>query len=101
MLVEDGVPRGLLFLALNANIERQFEFVQHTWLGNPKFGGLYDETDALLGNATDGPGRFTIQGSPARTELRGLPSFVTVRGGAYLFMPGVRGLRMLGAQSAS
>ena len=101
VLVDDGVPRDFIFLALNTNIERQFEFVQHTWLGNPKFGGLYDETDALLGNATDGPGRFTIQGSPWRTELRGLPSFVTVRSGAYLFMPGVRGLRMLGADPAS
>ncbi len=100
-LVDDHVERGLLFLALNANLERQFEFVQHTWLGNPKFDGLYDETDAVLGNPADGPGRFTIQGSPFRTEVRGLKNFVTVRGGAYFFMPGVRGLRMLGQGPAS
>ena len=37
--------RGLNFICLNANIQRQFEFVNHTWLNNPKFGRLYDDAD--------------------------------------------------------
>ena len=41
--------RGLHFICLNANIARQFEFVQHTWLNNPKFAGLYDDADPLVG----------------------------------------------------
>jgi deferrochelatase/peroxidase EfeB len=32
--------RGLHFICLNANISRQFEFIQNTWINNNKFGGL-------------------------------------------------------------
>lgn len=92
---DDRRERGIFFICLNANIERQFEFVQHSWCNNPKFGDLYDEVDPLLGNH---PSRsFTQQGAPLRRRVHGMPSFVTVRGGAYFFMPGVSGLRMLAA----
>lgn len=90
---DDERERGLFFLCVNANIERQFEFVQHSWCNNPKFGDLYDEQDPLLG--TDPSGTFTMQGHPLRSRVRGIPSFVTVRGGAYFFLPGIRALRML------
>ena len=92
---ESGEERGLHFLCLNANIARQFELVQHTWLNNPKFGDLYEDPDPLVGVA-GGDGRtFTIQGNPARRRLRGMPEFVSVRGGAYLFLPGIGALRYL------
>ena len=35
----DSAERGLHFICLNANIARQFEFVQHTWLNNPSSAG--------------------------------------------------------------
>ncbi|MET1110662.1 MAG: hypothetical protein ABWX67_03955, partial [Allosphingosinicella sp.] len=35
-----GEKPGLLFMCLNGDIERQFEFVQQTWLANPGFQGL-------------------------------------------------------------
>lgn len=92
---DDGRERGLLFMCVNANIERQFEFVQHTWCNNPKFAGLYDEQDPLLANQPLGGGRFSIQDAPIRKKVRGIPSFVTVRGGAYFFMPGIRALRLV------
>jgi Dyp-type peroxidase family len=98
-LADDGVDRGIMFLAINANLERQFEFVQHTWLNNPKFGGLYDEIDPLIGTPDADSGSFTIQRSPARARLNGIPSFVTVRGGSYFFLPGIRALRALGDDS--
>ncbi len=41
----DTTERGLNFICLNANIQRQFEFINHTWLNNPKFDGLYDDAD--------------------------------------------------------
>ena len=41
---------GLYFLCLAANLSRQFEFVQHTWLNNATFDGLYDDTDPLTGS---------------------------------------------------
>ena len=79
------------------NISRQFEFVQHTWLNNPRFGGLYDNPDPLLSPAPPGGRTFTIPARPVRERYRGLPRFVSVRGGAYFFLPGIRALRYLAA----
>jgi Dyp-type peroxidase family len=88
--------RGIHFMCLNANIARQFEFVQHTWLNDPKFAGLYDDTDPLVAPHQGDAGRtFTVQASPFRRRVTGLPPFVTVRGGAYFFLPGIRALRFL------
>ena len=94
---DDGVDRGLFFLCLNANIERQFEFMQDTWCNNPKFGGRYDEIDPVIGNQAEDGGNFTVQGRPVRRRYTGLPTFVTTRGGEYFFLPGVRALRCLAA----
>ena len=92
----DGQRRGLVFLALNASFRRQFEFVQQTWLNNPKFGGLYDERDPLVTTVVDDGGqRFSIPDVPARRRVSGIPRFVTVRGGAYFFVPGLRALEWL------
>jgi Dyp-type peroxidase family len=93
---DDGNERGLFFICLNANIERQFEFIQHSWCNNPKFGGLYDEQDPLLGNQA-GSGNFTIQQNPVRKRLFELPTFVTTRGGGYFFLPGIKALQQLGS----
>lgn len=92
---DDGVGRGLFFMCVNANIERQFEFVQQTWLNNPKFGELYDDQDPVMGTPPEDGGVFTVQRSPFATRVHELPNFVTVRGGAYFFLPGVRALRAL------
>ena len=46
---DDGKERGLLFMCLNTDIARQFEFVQQTWLLNRNFATLFDETDPLVG----------------------------------------------------
>jgi Dyp-type peroxidase family len=93
--------RGLHFVAINANIERQFEFIQNAWMARTKFDGLTEESDPLLGN------RDPVQGCPftntfsipqqgaVRKRVMDLPQFVTVRGGAYFFMPGIRALRYL------
>ncbi|WP_328966606.1 Dyp-type peroxidase [Streptomyces sp. NBC_00239] len=86
---------GLHFLCLNANISRQFEFIQHTWLNNPDFNGLYDGPDPVVGARQDHHSTFTVQARPVRTRYRDLPQFVYVRGGAYFFLPGLRALRYL------
>jgi deferrochelatase/peroxidase EfeB len=57
---DDGQSRGLVFAALNANIERQFEFVQQAWITSPNFAGLYDEADPMLGGRTEHAGVFSI-----------------------------------------
>ncbi|HEY8186719.1 MAG TPA: Dyp-type peroxidase [Pyrinomonadaceae bacterium] len=97
--VDDGVPRGLHFLCLNADIERQFEFVQQTWINNPVFGGLDGEVDPLVGNLTKGDEIFTVQADPLRTRVHNLERFVTVKGGAYFFLPSLRALRYLASLS--
>jgi Dyp-type peroxidase family len=98
---DDGVERGLFFLCVNANIERQFEFVQQTWLNNRKFGQLYDDQDPVMGTPPDDGGIFTVQRSPVATRVHELPNFVTVRGGAYFFLPGLRALRALAGVDGS
>jgi Dyp-type peroxidase family len=94
-LVDDGQERGLHFICLNSDIERQFEFVQQTWLNNPVFGGLYDEVDPLVGNIAKGNANFTVQADPLRTCVHGLSRFVTVKGGSYFFLPSIRALTYL------
>lgn len=95
---EDRQERGLMFVCLAANIERQFEFVQQTWLNSTKFHGLYDEKDPLLGDQpANGGGVMTVPGAPVRQRVTGIPRFVTVRGGGYFFMPGINALRYLAA----
>jgi hypothetical protein len=64
-----------------------------------KFDGLTEESDPLLGNRQPIPGcpvtdAFSLpQGDGTRRHIRGLPQVVTVRGGAYFFLPGIRALR--------
>jgi Dyp-type peroxidase family len=91
----DGPETGLYFLCLAANLSRQFEFVQHTWLNNAKFGGLYDDTDPFTGTRQPAGATFTVPPRPVRQRYRGLPQFVRTRGGAYFFMPGISALRYL------
>jgi Dyp-type peroxidase family len=96
-----GTDAGLHFICLAANIKRQFEFVQSAWLIGSKFAGLTGECDPLLGNRVSDHGGFPTDGfsipqadGPDR-RLSSLPQFVTVLGGAYFFLPGIRALRYL------
>jgi Dyp-type peroxidase family len=91
--------RGLHFICINANISRQFEFLQNAWIMNTKFAGMTGESDPLLGSREPLPGcpvtdDFMIPGENGkRRRVSGLPQFVTVRGGAYFFLPSLRALR--------
>jgi deferrochelatase/peroxidase EfeB len=95
--------RGLHFICLNANILRQFEFLQNAWTVNTKFSGLTGEGDPLVGIREGIPGcpitdNFTIpKEGGLRRRVSGLPQFITVRGGAYFFLPGLRALRYFAA----
>ena len=86
---------GLHFVCLVASLARQFEFVQHTWLNNPNFNGLYDDTDPLAGSRDGRGATFTAPRRPVRRRYRGLPQFVRTRGGAYFFLPSISALRYL------
>jgi Dyp-type peroxidase family len=89
----DGEDRGLVFVALQASIERQFEIVQARWLNDGDAFGLGRTPDPVAGAVTC-PARQSFGGRPPvyATALR---SFVTLRGGEYLFVPALSGLRAL------
>lgn len=96
--VNDADEHGIMFLAINSNIERQFEFVQQQWVhyGNDFFQG--DDKDPLVGS-NEGKGKMVIQGD-SRTDrpphiCTGLPSFVNTRGGDYFFIPSLTALRQI------
>lgn len=91
---EDGKERGLHFICINSNIERQFEFIQQTWVNNLNFATLDHETDPLIGRRTQ-TNIFTMPGYPARTRIHNLSDFITIKGGAYFFMPGMGALKEL------
>ncbi|MFL5294787.1 MAG: Dyp-type peroxidase [Phenylobacterium sp.] len=84
------IERGLLFMALNTDIARQFEFIQQTWMLNRNFAALYDETDPLVG----AQGKFTVPRSPLRARVD-VKTFVQLAGGDYFFLPSLPTLRFL------
>jgi Dyp-type peroxidase family len=94
VLEDDGADRGGVFLLIGAHPKRQFEFVQSQWITDGDFIAHGREQDPIMSNGED-EGVFTIPKRPVRRRLRGLPQFVSVRGGEYLFMPGLRALRWL------
>jgi Dyp-type peroxidase family len=90
--VDDGQERGLLFICLNTDIERQFEFVQKTWILNQNFATLFDETDPLVGPK----GHFTIPQQPLRRIVE-VETFIRMAGGEYFFLPSIPALNYLAA----
>lgn len=113
----DTPERGTFFMCFNANIERQFEFVQQTWINSPSFHGGRHGPDPLVSTKAEGD-QYIIAGSAnswllnlhppaadatqaAFAQLKGAdiskrPSgpqdFSQVVGGGYFFMPGLQAL---------
>jgi Dyp-type peroxidase family len=97
-----GKPRGLLFIAMNASLERQFEFVQRHWMNDGAISRQGYDRDPICG-AHLGSGKLIVQGDAASGRpplvLTGLPRFVTTRGGDYFFMPSLSALFALASGS--
>ncbi|GEO08854.1 Dyp-type peroxidase [Segetibacter aerophilus] len=92
--------RGLNFICFNADLARQFEFIQNIWINNPKFQSLTDELDPLVANPlgrgnNNETNSFSIQEKPFRKRLQNLPMFVHTMGGAYFFMPSISAVKYL------
>jgi Dyp-type peroxidase family len=104
-IIRRGMPytekdeRGLVFVCFNASISRQFEQIQGNWLMGGDAFGLGEERDFLTGGL-DHAGqmtRLTVHGhraAPPRFLTRDR-QFVTVRGGYYLFVPGLPALGLI------
>ena len=93
-LEDDGVDRGLINLFIQADIERQFEFVQKEWMKGGEFIGL-DPSEQDPFNGAGGEGSQMSVPGAKRPFVFDLPSFVNVKGGEYLFVPGLKALEGL------
>lgn len=93
---DDAKERGLLFMCLNSDLVRHFEFVQQSWLLNPSFATLFDETDPLLGphQALDPPRKMSIPACPIRWRPE-VHTYVQMAGGEYFFLPSIPALDYL------
>ena len=100
---DDG-NHGIVIMMLNADINRQFEFVQQQWInyGNDFKAG--NDKEILLGNHSlddKFPSKAVIQVDPDSNQapylLSNIPRLVETRGGDYFFMPSVTALRMIAA----
>ena len=91
--VDDHKDRGLIFICLNADLERQFELIQSLWCNDGNAFGLGNDKDYLLGD-NRGTGKVTIQGDPPHLA-DAQPDVVLTRGCEYLLVPGIGALRDL------
>lgn len=93
---------GLFFMCLNSELERQFEFIQQTWVMAMQFMGVENEVDAILGRGSHKPddsphktARLTIPTPHGPIYVRNLRDVVQVRGGGYFFLPSKSALAWL------
>jgi Dyp-type peroxidase family len=93
-LPHDGV--GLLFMSYQADLDRQFRFMQTQWVDQENFpqGGV--GVDPVLSNKGQLAQTWPTQwGQTAPTASALFNGFVTLRGGEYFYAPSVDGLKAL------
>jgi deferrochelatase/peroxidase EfeB len=92
--IDGDRPAGMLFMCLNSDIERQFEFLQQTWLLGPNFHGLDHEFDPLLGPGGDDQA-LAVPTASGTVRIEPLRRFSTTLGGGYFFLPSKSCLALL------
>jgi putative iron-dependent peroxidase len=96
---EGQAPRnGIFFIACNADLERQFEFIHQRWVRNPRFGCLHDQDDPVVGTPVS-PKTFSIPGLASGEEIS-LDAFTQTLGGGYFFLPGIKALEFIAKHGA-
>jgi Dyp-type peroxidase family len=85
---------GLQFICFNANIQLQFEFIQHAWSNNNQMRNTTNDVDVIIGvpaegNPNNADGQFTIQNDPVNEFVDDWKPFVNIKGGAYYFFPSI------------
>jgi Dyp-type peroxidase family len=91
---DDGKERGLYFIAFSAKAMETMEFLQREWVNHGNFIGLKNEKDPIIG-LNEGKGTFTMPKDPMPKRFVGLPTFNTLKGGMYLFMPGINAIKWI------
>ncbi len=87
----DGEVGGLLFMAFCANLDRQFEFVQRSWLVEGNVFGLVGQPDIVVGQ----PDTLVVRANPKVHTV--IPQLVTTKDGEYFFMPSKPAIRGIAA----
>ncbi len=94
---------GLLFMAYNQDIGRQFEFTQASWANNPNFlrplaqAGSPTGPDPVIGQGPPLPNEWPkVWNNPAAgSSSFTFGQFVTLKGGEYFFAPSIATLQAL------
>ena len=90
---------GLLFMAYNHELARQFEFTQKSWVNNPAFpaGGAPPKLDPIIGQGPVGAQHWPKKWDDPAVGAAALSfqGFVKMRGGEYFFAPSLNFLRSL------
>ena len=97
----DNAERGLMFIAVNARITEQFEFIQRSWLNDGFAFAAGHNPDPIAGSWDNGEKRsIVIPGRPP--VVADLPQpLVATRGAAYTFAPSMAALHHLADASDS
>jgi deferrochelatase/peroxidase EfeB len=100
--VDDGQKRGLAGHFMCVMLSDQFEFLMSQWVNSGAFPGLKAQAgiDPLLGNVPGGSS-FTYWESGKPVTVNGLSSFVTTKGGLYLFIPSITAIRWMAKNGGS
>ncbi|RUT02793.1 peroxidase [Dulcicalothrix desertica PCC 7102] len=100
----DDTERGLLFLAYQTSIERQFEFITTNWINNPNFPDSGAGHDPIVGqNNNLGENRVRSWNLPVKNPDGGVTKisvkipidWVIPTGGGYFFAPSISALNYL------
>jgi deferrochelatase/peroxidase EfeB len=96
---DDG-NHGIIIMMLNADISRQFEFVQQQWINYGNDFRAANDKEIILGNhCSEQPSKAVIQADPNGDQppyfVRNIPRLVETRGGDYFFVPSMTALRMI------
>lgn len=97
---------GLLFMAFNSDIARQFEFTQISWANNSSFpqvppGAPDPGVDPIIGQTPGDAARPHITcpvkwgDAASSTTVANVPRAVTMKGGEYFFAPSLNFLRAM------
>ncbi len=93
---DPAAPRGLLFMCFQQDIDRQFEFIQRTWVDSVIFPrGILVQGDTgddpLIGQDPDEAQRWPKRwgDEEAGRKVFNFESAVTLKGGEYFFAPSI------------
>ena len=100
-----STERGLLFLAYQASIERQFEHVTKSWINDPDFHDQGAGQDLMVGQNDSGTSRERclrlLLPNGTKEAVTTANQWVVTTGGGYFFVPSISALQTLASSPAT